>query len=58
MDFRFWILDFGFWIDPDHKGAGLKDFKFWLLDFGFVPPRHFSQVGKPAHESGSTRNGA
>jgi hypothetical protein len=34
---QFWILDFGFWIDPDHKGAGLGDFKFWIWDF-FRPP--------------------
>ncbi|EKF01657.1 MULTISPECIES: hypothetical protein [unclassified Tolypothrix] len=25
-------MDFGFWIDPDHKGAGLEDFGFWILD--------------------------
>jgi hypothetical protein len=26
---RFWILNFGFWIDPDHKGTGLDDLR-WL----------------------------
>jgi hypothetical protein len=27
---RFWILDFGFWIDPTDKSEGLR-----ILDFGF-----------------------
>jgi hypothetical protein len=32
LDFRFWILDFGFWIDPDHKGQTILDFGFRILD--------------------------
>jgi hypothetical protein len=27
-NFGFWILDFGFWIDSDHKVTGLEDFRF------------------------------
>jgi hypothetical protein len=29
---RFWILDFGFWIDPDHKGQTILDLGFGILD--------------------------
>jgi len=27
---RFWILDFGFWIDLDHKGQTILDLGFWI----------------------------
>ncbi|ODG97715.1 hypothetical protein A4S05_12155 [Nostoc sp. KVJ20] len=33
---QFWILDFGFWIEPDHKVTWLKDFKLRILDL-FYP---------------------
>jgi len=33
--FRFWILDFGFWIGPRERVRVAGDNAFWIIDFGF-----------------------
>ncbi|AUB38601.1 hypothetical protein COO91_04571 [Nostoc flagelliforme CCNUN1] len=46
---QFWILDFGFWIDPNHKVTWLKDFKLMILDL-FRPRSHNGTKCGAKHE--------